>query len=261
VNQDLAAKFVANLLVGGCRALMKILHKCLSLPLALLCCEIASGQGFVNLGFENTKLTAFLVNEYSGYYATNGTVPGWDWSPHQTFGFGDPNTTVAFNNIALDAPYVTLQGANGFIPAIRGNYSILLQGGSFYVSSNAYAAIWQTGQIPSSAVSLIYWGGALQVSFNGQNLPLYDMGDTPNYTIWGADISAYAGQTGQLMFTAPWQTTAMLDNIQFSSSPIPEPTALSLFICGAFLIWFLVMPRNMKIARKSPPSFRPAPFL
>ena len=60
--------------------------------------------------------------------------------------------------------------------------------------------------------------------------------NTLNYTIYGADISAYAGQTGQLLFTAPLQTGALLDNIQFSSVAIPEPSALTLFALGSLLL-------------------------
>ena len=223
---------------------MRYSHITQSLAVVIFCCEIGYGQGFVNLGFETTTLTPILANPLSGYYVTNATVPGWSWTPQQNFGYGDPSTTVAYNDIALDAPAVTLHGSNDYTPAISGKYSILLQGGSRFVSSTSYASIGQTGQISSTALSLIYWGGALQVSFNGQPLSFSDMGDTPNYTIWGADISAYAGQTGQLLFTAPWQTSAMLDHIQFSSSPVPEPSVLSLFICGTLLICYRVTRPN-----------------
>jgi len=70
---------------------------------------------------------------------------------------------------------------------------------------------------------------------------------TANYTVFGADISAYAGQTGELLFTAPWQgepgqsgfeEDGMVDNIQFSSSPIPEPNEFSLVGLGALLLRF-----------------------
>jgi hypothetical protein len=221
-------------------AFVKKPHIILSLVTVVFFCQDVFGQGFVNLGFENTTFTTFLVNEYSGYYATNATVPGWNWTPQQTFGYGDPSTTVAYNNLALDSPAVTLHGTNdpyGY-QAISGKYSILLQGGSPSVPSTSYSSIWQTGQIPSTAQSIIYWGGALQVSFNGQPLSFSDMGDTPNYTIWGANISAYAGQTGQLLFTAPWETTAFLDNIQFSSSAVPEPSEFALSGLGALLLSF-----------------------
>jgi hypothetical protein len=219
---------------------MKNPHITLSLVVVILCCEIASGQGFVNLGFENTTLTPVFINSFSGFYDTNATVPGWTWTPLGNASGVDQGTTVSLNSIALDAPAVTLHGTNdpyGY-QAIRGKYSILLQGGSPFVPSTSYASIGQTGQIPSTAESIIYWGGALQVTFNGQPLSFSDMGDTSNYTIWGADISAYAGQTGQLLFTAPWETTALLDNIQFSSSAVPEPSEFALSGLGALLLSF-----------------------
>src|SRR5690349_14284282 len=91
--------------------------------LLLLCALGAAGQGtFQNLSFENTTLTAFLVNPLSGFYRTNATIPGWNWSPQFTGGIGDPTTAVAFNDQALDAPAVTLHGASsGFFSAIGGN--------------------------------------------------------------------------------------------------------------------------------------------
>jgi hypothetical protein len=65
------------------------------------------------------------------------------------------------------------------------------------------------------------------------------IGSGSGYTIWQANISAYAGQTGQLEFTAPWQTQGLLDNIQFSSFPVPEPSGLPLAVLGAGLIGLL----------------------
>ena len=38
-------------------------------------------QGFLNLGFENTTVTAVLINPYSDFYDYIATVPGWTWSP------------------------------------------------------------------------------------------------------------------------------------------------------------------------------------
>jgi hypothetical protein len=130
------------------------------------------------------------------------------------------------------------------IEAIQGNYSIFLQGGSFAVPSTSYSSIGQTGQIPSNAKSLIYWGGALQVTFNGQPLAPYAIGTGPNYTIWGADISAYAGQSGQLQFTATWQTSGILDNIQFSSVSVPEPSSRDLILISLLFLVFHKMRCN-----------------
>jgi hypothetical protein len=213
----------------------------------------AAGQGtFQNLGFENTILTVFERNPSIPSYATNATVPGWDWSPHGNAGYGDPNTTVSFNDIALDAPAVTLHGTNSFRPAIRGSYSILLQGGTtaggLATGNTNGASVFQTGQIPADSLSLIYLGGgAVRVSFNGQTLPRIAVGSTANSTIWGADISGYAGQSGELRFTAPWLSTGMLDSILFSPTAIPEPSVLVLSAIFVLCL-FRMMKRPNRIA-------------
>ena len=211
----------------------------------------AYAQGFVNLGFETTTITPVVFPGGTRYTAT---VTGWAWYPPGNFVNGDPNS-VGYNDVALDSPAVNLQGTNSpFAPAIRGRYSILLQGGSQFVPSNSYSAIWQTGQIPANAESLIYWGGALQVTFNGQPLTPVAVSNAANYTIWGMDISAYVGQTGALQFTKPWLPTnfsdgALLDNIQFSSVPVPEPSALSLLLICIVLFCFRTKRPNMEIGR------------
>jgi hypothetical protein len=221
---------------------MKILRTGLALATVILSSQIASGQSFANLDFEDTTITAVLLNPFSGIYAYIGNIPRWSWSPLGNAAGVDPDTEVSLNTIVLNAPAVTLHGVDDIgYPAIEGNYSILLQsGGSRSVPSTGYSAIWQTGQVPSNAKSISYWGGALQVTFNGQPLTPVAISNAANYTIWGADISAYAGQTGELRFTKPWLPTssgdgALLDNIQFSSMQVPEPSALAL--CGLSLLF------------------------
>lgn len=221
--------------------------------LLLLSALGAAGQStFQNLGFENTTLTVLVTNPFGPYYTTNATVPGWSWSPQGTFGFGDPNTTVSLNGVALDAPAVTLHGTNSFNPAFQGGYMIYLQGGTTaggLVTGNTNgASIFQTGQIPIIARSLIYFGNAaLNVSFNGQPLSPVAMNRTPTYTRWGIDISPYAGQSGELRFVVPWLANSMLDGIQFSSSAIPEPSAVSLSILGFILVGASARLLNMRI--------------
>jgi hypothetical protein len=207
---------------------MKLLRITCFVAVSLGFLQNTSGQEFTNLNFETTTITTVVFPGGDRYTAT---VPGWTGFG-QNFVNGDPNS-VALNDIALDNPAVTLQGTNSpFAPAIQGKYSILLQGGTMYAQSTNGASIGQTGQIPLTARSITYWGNALQVTFDGQMLSFVAISNAPNYTIWGADISAYAGQTGQLLFTEPWQNEGLLDNIQFSSSPVPEPNVFGLFALG-----------------------------
>jgi hypothetical protein len=193
----------------------------------------AAGQAaFQNLGFENTTITT--VGNFS--FATR---PGWSWSPPGNALNADPNT-VAFNNLTLDAPQVTLHETDDpwGHPAIQGNYSVFLEGGSMFIAPQAGgASVFQTGQIPDTAKSLIYLGGAsLEVSFAGKSLSPIALESTPSYTEWGVDISPYSGQTGELRMSVAWETRSMLDGIQFSSALIPEPSALSLSLLGFVLV-------------------------
>jgi hypothetical protein len=71
-----------------------------------------------------------------------------------------------------------------------------------------------------------------QATFNGQRLPLVLLSALSNYGVFGANVGAFAGQTGQLLFTAPAQSPASyayLDDIGFYSSAVPEPSVLALF--------------------------------
>lgn len=188
--------------------------------------ETGFSQGFVNLNFETATIS---TNHNPGGDTYTALISGWIPS------------NVPFNSINLDAPGVNLEGTNSpFVPAIEGNYSIFLQGGSSFSPDTNGASIGQTGQIPANSLSLMFWGyiSSTGVSFDGQTLSLVTLGSTANYNIYGADISAFAGQTGQLLFTVPWQSAGVLDNIQFSSTGVPEPSTLALTAFGAFLLGF-----------------------
>src|ERR1041384_4091931 len=189
---------------------MKLLRLICFVTVLIARSHSAIAQGFINLGFENTTITPVVFPGGTRYTAT---VPGWTWSPGGNPVNGDPNS-VALNDIALDAPAVTLHGLNdpsGF-PPIHGQYSILLQGGSRFVPSNSMASIFQTAQIPLTSQSLIYSGGSsLQVLFNGQMLTPVALSNFANYTVWGVSISAFAGQSGELRFTKPWLNTSWSD--------------------------------------------------
>lgn len=181
------------------------------------------GQGFINVDVESTTTNAVVLPDGTG------TVPGSTLTPDGNFVNGDPNN-VAFNDRALDGAAVILRGTKSpFAAAIQGNYSILLQGGSNFIRFGTNgASIGQIVQNPLTTQSIIYWGSALQAPFNGQMLSFNEMSNAPNHTIGGADVSGYAGLTGQLLFSVPRPFSAPLDNPQFSPAPVPEPSIPSL---------------------------------
>ena len=210
--------------------------------LMLLSCGIrVHGQGtFQNLNFE-------LANNLpSGSSPTS--VPVANAFPDWTVYVAGTNqlTQVFYNGISGGSALVTLIGRNASTwsnQVIAGNYTATLDAGEYTGDIDTSAAIAQTGLVPASAQSLRFYGsldpfGGLTVTFNGQNLPFYPLSAGANYEIYGADISPFADQTGELRFTQNPNASnpfaiAFLDNISFSVNPIPEPGTCGLILCGA----------------------------
>ena len=192
-------------------------------------------QGFVNLNFENASIVPAYPPLGGEIVATNA-IPGWTAYVGTT-----TQPTVFYNGVSIGGSLVSLNDTNASgtqispLP-IQGNYSVLLWTASF--SEEPSVGIGQTGQIPNSANSLVFWAtfGGIQVTFNGQVISFFTTGSTANYNIYAADISAYAGQTGELRFTTPSRSplgnVALLDNIQFSSTTVPEPGTSALIALG-----------------------------
>src|ERR1017187_7890133 len=87
---------------------MKIQHACLSCATAMMFLHIASGQGFVNLNFEQATIAPTPVGEYGPLFADPQlTFPGWTIG-NSTNGL----TYVLYNNETLGSPAVDLMGPN-----------------------------------------------------------------------------------------------------------------------------------------------------
>jgi hypothetical protein len=196
--------------------------------LLLISSQAGFPQGFVNLNFESAKI---IPDPASGYYpygiAITNALPGWAV-------FGSTQGDITYNAPSVGSTFVTLWATNG--AQISGNYSILLTGGL----SPFPATISQTGLVPAGSESLLFEAQAgsstLQVSLGGQNLTFIALSSGANYTLYGADVSTFANQTEQLMFSAINVSSGLnnwnIDNIQFSTSAIPEPSALALSALG-----------------------------
>ncbi len=194
-----------------------------------------SGQAFIDLGFDQGQ----IIPDNSPYTLQESVaIPGWT-----AYGYSYPD--ILYNTMALDSPSVSLIDQNAiYLPApLIGPRSIYLFGGDIGLPG---PSISQTGLVPLDTVSLRFLVGGnpiatanmkyLLLSLGNQNVPYQVVAVEPRYTVYGANVSAFAGQVEQLTFTglplAEWE----IDQIQFSTLPVPEPSGLNLLCLG--VLWF-----------------------
>jgi hypothetical protein len=207
----------------------------------------AHGQGvFLNLGFELTP-TDLGSGSGTDYYS----IPYWSATMYPYQG------GVTLNNYVLDATTLSLQSGPLFSP-IGGATSLLLTASSFgYPLSTA--SISQTGLVPSTAQSLKFkvadiltfqlspnLPGQFFVTMNGENVGLQVIANNGNYTELAGNISTWAGQTASLSIgiNVPASQSgenyfqALIDDISFSSTSVPEPTTtvLAVLAGGGWLL-------------------------
>src|SRR5438132_4304327 len=177
--------------------------------LLLLPAGVAMAQGtFQNLDFEDA---IYKVPDTIGQFGTPVSaadgIPGW------TAYYGTAQVSqILHNDIALGAVSISIMGPNWtmFSAPLRGYYSVVLQSPSGISPISGPAAIAQTGTIPANALSIQFLGlqildpnpAQLGVTFGGHSLSLVPLSSGPGATLYGADISAYAGTTGQLEITS-----------------------------------------------------------
>jgi hypothetical protein len=196
-----------------------------------------SGQGtFQNLNFELANPGQTIQNPIGPAYADN--VPVADAVPYWSVYYGGiQQTEIDYNDPSLGSTAVTLVG--GTWPAIDGNYSVMLQGG---LTASA-ASISQSGTIPASTESLYFEAepgeGSFEVLIGAQIVPISAVGSGPNYTLYGADISAWAGDAETLTFSALEDLSLpndwTIDDIQFLPTAVPEPSPFVLTGVGGVL--------------------------
>jgi len=205
-----------------------------TLPLITACLLVfaskyeVAGQGtFQNLDFESAKVPDVPISQGGLVYVTNG-VPGWAIFPQITPGF------MGHNTLPLGGAAVIIFGPQWPTNQIlEGKYTV----GLFHSTAGqpTSALITQTGQVPGNAKSVrFYGGGFFDMSFAGQQIPVVNLGEGSNYTVFGGDISAFAGQIGELQFVG----NGFLDKIQFSDLAIPEPSVFALCMLGVIILGY-----------------------
>jgi hypothetical protein len=228
---------------------------------ALLAVLSAEAQGtFQNLDFESANLSPVPPQaQPPTYVPISSALPGWN----ATIG-GVAVTQVLQNDYDTGTASVDILGPN-WSPIdpgiIGGNYTVFLQSGGSPQNDSigVNTSIWQDGTVPANAQSLEFsaWNRLpsftiFTVSFDGNDLSpvaLYS-GQTAAgqpYTVYGANIAPYAGETGQLEFTSVFNpggaSWTELDDIAFSTQAVPEPSPVILTGIGSLLLllcrrWF-----------------------
>ena len=186
--------------------------------LFLSAAQAVRAQGtFTNLGFESPILPL------AGIMPPQQAIPGWSAYV--------PNGFVFYNSLTLGGTALVIHDASSpvFLPLIS-SYSLQLINGL----DGEIAAVGQIGEIPIGSRTVRFVATSLTpvVSFGGNPIAIQQFGSTARFTAFAGDVSAFAGQSGELRFSQ----TGMLDGISFSALPVPEPGPAALFLAGAALV-------------------------
>jgi hypothetical protein len=166
-------------------------------------------------------------------------MPGWTAvvGPYE-------ESTVPYNVLSLGAPAITLQGVRAIspfgtqVPTIEGDYSLFLQ--ASYPGADVVPYVCQKGRLSSDTRTLTFKtsdGGTgldvfFDVLFNDTELSTTRLAVTDDYELWGADLSDFSGDYGELKFRGQGE----LDDIQFSPLEVPEPTTWSILLLGGVVM-------------------------
>jgi hypothetical protein len=177
--------------------------------------------------------------------------------PYWTVSTGKSSTQVLYNAETIGESGVSLLGTNSTLELpLDGRFSALLQAGVNPGVGSTSAYIEQTALVPAFARSILFQGfqlfgsnGTFTVTLGAQTLSLLPLQATPNYTLYGADVTPWAGQVEALRFTALATADGRLNNlnlddITFSATPLPEPGTWALLLSGlAALLYAWRRPR------------------
>jgi hypothetical protein len=208
-----------------------------------------NGQGsFQNLSFQCADPVPIVGSPYYPYAVTPASAFP-DWTLY--IGGVQPDQ-VFYNDEALGSASIDILGLNSqYGNPIAGPYSAVLQSGAVPVVSSfnfESASIEQTGTIPADAQYLDY-DAALQVSylsvtFDGVGLSPVALGTGVGptglaYTIYGAYVGNFAGDTGPLEFTEnlgsvvpPDPANVEIADVQFTAEAVSEENTVGLMAVG-----------------------------
>ena len=194
---------------------------------------------FQDLNFEE-------ANPGAGSSAPN-LFPGW-----QVFYGSTQGSVVGYDTVSTGGALISIQDDKyGYVP-IQGNYTAFLQSASIGVPLESISvALSQTGIVPTGTESIQLDAseandGSFVVALGGDTISMVPLQTISGYTLYGGNISAWAGKDATLSITQLAPPTANgeyspslleLDDINFSPiGVVPEPDPLVLMGMGAALV-------------------------
>jgi len=237
--------------IHGPASFMKTKKPLLTCLIAVHAIVSVEAQGtFQNLGFESATLVPTPEVGYPSVQFASA-FPGWAGyigGVQRYWALYDSSFLDSSGISIIDSNWPHWYGPNAGL--ISGNYTALLIAGVTLdtIHTPVDTALSQTSLVPVSAQSLrfrVYTvpsDAPFRVELGGQELPLFALGSSTNYTVYGADIRMWQNQLAELSFTLiterPHRNNRylFLDRIQFSPDPIPEPGVLGLIGLGALLL-------------------------
>lgn len=225
------------------------------IALLLACSGLTGGAAlFINLNFESGNFPDIPNGQFGTNEPVAKALPGWS-----AFIGVHPITEILHNNGTLGDPSVAIYGPTNFSGSvISGRLSLALFAGvnESTPPDDVGASISQTAVIPSGSLSILFKTTSASSTFglfaSGNSLSLVPVFATNLYTIYGADISPYANQNTELKSTVPFVpfpgNGMILDDISFSTNPIPEPSTVGLVALAGFL-WLGFEHRRRAIPR------------
>jgi hypothetical protein len=198
-------------------------------------------QGFVNLNFESANVSGY---SQATYIPIAKAFPGWSATMFNA-STTNANPPIVYDGISTGGAGISIVDKNAAAAPLNGNFSAFLFGGGTSVPDSVELS--QTGLVPAGTLSLLFnaynVAAPFVVTLGGQIVNMVPLQTFSNYTLYGGNISSMAGAVESLNFIEPPASFVgpsffELDNIQFSSSPVPEPGALALTAFGSILLGF-----------------------
>jgi hypothetical protein len=217
---------------------------------ALAFAQAISGAPFANLDFESAAVVP-VPPAQPGFVPISQGLPGW----HGFLGNRE-QTDVLHNTSSLGSSALGIWGPASTLP-IEGSFSALLQAGLDPINPllPLDVSLAQTGFIPLDTQSVQFklkpYGppflSPFTVELADQPISMIPLSTTAEYTLFGGNIVSFAGTAAELRITAHANASGpnymFLDNIVFSSTPIPEPSSWALLSLGLVCLATLIRKR------------------